>query len=124
MATVASRLRGARSASWQWFKPRTVPVIVALTGMLAVLGSAEYLTRLARRTPQQAVMEMEMEMEPARIATLQAAALDPPPGVLTIDQGPPSAFVILDRNPLPLGRIIQLPSSGYPIRIQLVPTAR
>ena len=40
------------SAKWQWFKPRTVPMIVAFVGMLAVIGSANYLRNYARRAPE------------------------------------------------------------------------
>ena len=52
-----SRLRASMfawlSTKWQWFKPRTVPMIVAFVGMLAVIGSANYLRNYARRAPEQ-----------------------------------------------------------------------
>ena len=38
-------------ARWQWFRPRTVPVIAAFIGMLAVLGAGRYLSRLAQQRP-------------------------------------------------------------------------
>ena len=31
------------AARWQWFRPRTVPCVVAGLGMLAVIASADYL---------------------------------------------------------------------------------
>lgn len=40
-------------ARWQWFRPRTIPVLVAFAGMLAILESAAYLRKLARETPEQ-----------------------------------------------------------------------
>jgi hypothetical protein len=47
----ASRVRGLRTSGWRWARPRLVPLTVAIVGMLAVLGAAEYLTHLARYTP-------------------------------------------------------------------------
>lgn len=43
------------SAKWQWFRPRTVPIIVALVGMLAVIGSASYLRNFARPAPERLI---------------------------------------------------------------------
>lgn len=45
------------AAKWRWFKPRTVPMIVAMLGMLAVIGSANYLRNFARRAPDRLVIE-------------------------------------------------------------------
>ncbi|HET7503554.1 MAG TPA: hypothetical protein VFK02_21175 [Kofleriaceae bacterium] len=33
---------------WAWFRPRTVPMIAAFVGMLAVLGATKYLSAYAR----------------------------------------------------------------------------
>jgi hypothetical protein len=33
---------------WAWLRPRTVPLIVALAGMIAVLGATRYLSALCR----------------------------------------------------------------------------
>jgi hypothetical protein len=38
---------------WDWFKPRTVPVIVAALGMIFVLASADYLARAHGQKHQQ-----------------------------------------------------------------------
>ena len=45
------------SAKWRWFKPRTVPMIVAFVGMLGVIGSANYLRNYARRAPDQLTVQ-------------------------------------------------------------------
>jgi len=113
-ARLASRARGSRAAGWSWLRPRLVPVLVALTGMFAVLGSAEYLTRLARRTPA----DVEPSADPGRVAALHLDT-DPQPGVLTIEplQG---AIITIDGNPV--GRVLQLPSQ--PLQIHLVAADR
>jgi hypothetical protein len=66
VATFASRARGG----WLWLRPRTVPLIVALAGMFAVLGAAEYLSRLARYTPQ--TTQVTVADPPARLIVIPA----------------------------------------------------
>lgn len=39
---------------WAWLRPRTLPMIVALAGMFAVLGATRYLSALARGEHQTA----------------------------------------------------------------------
>lgn len=39
---------------WTWLRPRTVPMIVAFFGMLAVLGSTKYLSTFAASPPPRA----------------------------------------------------------------------
>ncbi len=39
---------------WAWLRPRTVPMLVAFVGMLAVLGSTTYLSSFALETPRAA----------------------------------------------------------------------
>ena len=85
LASFANQLRGTRARSWRWMQPRLVPLMVALVGMLAVLGSAEYLTHLARYTPvaevhpviQQpgqrddpALVRMPLSAQPVRVIVL------------------------------------------------------
>ena len=62
VATLRPREPGTRIAvavrhwfarRWSWLRPRTVPVAVAFVGMLAVLGSANYLRSFANQTPEQ-----------------------------------------------------------------------
>jgi len=53
-AQLAADLRAWFVAKWAWFRPRTIPMVVALLGMLAVLGSATYLREYARQLPDRA----------------------------------------------------------------------
>jgi len=41
---------------WAWIRPRTVPILVAFIGMLAVLGSTTYLSSFALEPPRAARM--------------------------------------------------------------------
>jgi hypothetical protein len=41
---IGGRLRHWLDDRWAWLRPRTVPMIVALAGMIAVLGSTKYLS--------------------------------------------------------------------------------
>jgi len=52
---LAADLRVWLAARWQWFKPRTIPMIVAFVGMLAVIGAATWLRNYARMTPERVV---------------------------------------------------------------------
>ena len=65
----AADLRAWFAARWQWFRPRTIPMIVAFVGMLAVMGAATYLRNFARRTPDRIV-----EQQPSSV--LQCSAGD------------------------------------------------
>ncbi|HEU0032234.1 MAG TPA: hypothetical protein VFQ53_16480 [Kofleriaceae bacterium] len=49
---IAGDLQRWLIARWRWLHPRVVPVVVALAGMVALLGAADYLTALARETPE------------------------------------------------------------------------
>jgi hypothetical protein len=51
----AADLRAWLVARWQWFRPRTIPMIVAFVGMLAVIGAATWLRNYARRAPDRIV---------------------------------------------------------------------
>jgi hypothetical protein len=52
---LAADLRAWFAARWQWFRPRTIPMVVAFVGMLAVIGAATWLRNYARRTPERIV---------------------------------------------------------------------
>ncbi|HEY6039902.1 MAG TPA: hypothetical protein VIV58_36725 [Kofleriaceae bacterium] len=39
------------AAKWAWLRPRTVPVVVAALGLLAVLESADYLRHIKTTPP-------------------------------------------------------------------------
>lgn len=51
----AADLRAWLAARWQWFKPRTIPMIVAFVGLLAVIGAATWLRNFARQAPDRIV---------------------------------------------------------------------
>lgn len=62
MATVRARtwtgslavaIRAALVARWRWIRPRLVPLTVAAAGAGGLLVAAEYLTKMARETPEQ-----------------------------------------------------------------------
>lgn len=44
---IGGHLRHWLGDRWAWLRPRTVPMIAAFVGMLAVLGSTRYLTTFA-----------------------------------------------------------------------------
>lgn len=46
-------VRGWLAARWRWLRPRSIPVAVAVAGMLGVLASARYLPELAQQPPEQ-----------------------------------------------------------------------
>ncbi|MGE3768522.1 MAG: hypothetical protein AB7L94_40100 [Kofleriaceae bacterium] len=50
------------TAHWQWLRPRTVPVLVAVAGMFAMLHSVSYLAR-----PFQRSMAISIEADLASI---------------------------------------------------------
>ncbi|MGN6104255.1 MAG: hypothetical protein ACTHU0_04060 [Kofleriaceae bacterium] len=49
---IAMELRAWLVARWRWFRPRTIPVLVAVAGLCAVLASSNYLSELATETPE------------------------------------------------------------------------
>lgn len=51
-ARFAAAVSGWVAARWTWFRPRAIPCVVALAGMLALLGSAEYLRSFADHIPE------------------------------------------------------------------------
>jgi hypothetical protein len=57
----ATELRAWFAARWQWFKPRTIPMIVAFVGMLAVIGAATYLRNFARQAPERLVEQQQAQ---------------------------------------------------------------
>jgi len=46
---IAADLHGWLAHRWRWVRPRTVPLLVAFVGMLAVLGATKYLSVYAYR---------------------------------------------------------------------------
>ncbi|MEJ7600325.1 MAG: hypothetical protein WKG01_20615 [Kofleriaceae bacterium] len=60
VAVIAGDLQRWLSVRWQWLRPRTVPVIAAFVGMLAVIGAGRYLSRLAQ---QRSVVTVSNDIE-------------------------------------------------------------
>lgn len=114
LATAASWSRGIQARAWQFLKPRLVPLAVALTGMFAVLGSAEYLTRLARHTPEQSTPVVQ----PEQLATLRPDTMVAPESTDVSNQG--VTVISTDGDLSPLG-LMQL-QSGEAMPIRLVPS--
>ena len=56
---LASEFRSWISARWRWFKPRTIPVTVALIGMLGVLQTLNY---LSQPPPQDAAQTVSVHL--------------------------------------------------------------
>ena len=112
VADLASRLRGARHDGWRWFRPRAVPAIVAIVGMLAVLGAAEYLTRLARRTPVHAV---QLPTQNEQVAQAAAPLIIVTKTEITYNGAP----LLIDSKPAPAGTALDVPPSGYQIRLHV-----
>ena len=51
---IGGHLRHWLDDRWAWLRPRTVPMIVAFVGMIAVLGSTKYLSSFAISSPPRA----------------------------------------------------------------------
>ncbi|MBS1119113.1 MAG: hypothetical protein H6Q90_1341 [Deltaproteobacteria bacterium] len=70
ITAVATALRCWLSARWQWFRPRTVPVMVAVLGTIALAGSASYLSNLAHQ-PTERVAAPTLLMHQQDVAQLR-----------------------------------------------------
>lgn len=66
-AQLAADLRAWFVAKWAWFRPRTIPMIVAVLGMLAVIGSANWLRAYARQTPERVVVAPQGDATPNHV---------------------------------------------------------
>jgi len=53
---IGGRLRHWIDERWAWIRPRTVPLIAAFAGMIAVLGTAKYLSSYACAPQHSAVI--------------------------------------------------------------------
>jgi hypothetical protein len=80
-ASLRSRLRGKLLARWQWMRPRLLPLAVATAGAFALLGAADYLTRLARELPPRTVMK-DVRSVDDMITLLEAGETANPPRAL------------------------------------------
>ncbi len=64
---LAADLRAWFAARWLWFRPRTIPLVVAFVGMLAVIGAATYLRSYARRAPDR-LIDTQTQPPPSNIS--------------------------------------------------------
>jgi hypothetical protein len=113
-SAVGARLHGSVVARWRWFKPRTLPVLVALAGMMALLASTNYLSNLAHHTQERSI--------PVRLASDQVMdAAEATPGFVRIHVASSRVVITIDSNPPPVGTVLQLPSSGDQITLVAQP---
>jgi hypothetical protein len=61
LALFAGDLQRWWIARWQWFRPRTVPVLVAFLGMLGVIQAVNYLSH----PPPSDQVSAQAELDPA-----------------------------------------------------------
>jgi hypothetical protein len=75
---IGGHLRHWLDERWTWLRPRTVPMIVAFVGMLAVLGSTKYLSTYAGSAPHRSltVSGDDSTPQPRRDCLGRAAARD------------------------------------------------
>jgi hypothetical protein len=59
---------------WTWLRPRTVPMIVAFAGMIAVLGTTKYLSTYACAVPHRSAVLYD---EPPAPRVVKARGLGP-----------------------------------------------
>ncbi|MBX3160926.1 MAG: hypothetical protein KF773_33505 [Deltaproteobacteria bacterium] len=82
-AAVAAALQRWLAAKWTWLRPRSVPVLVAFVGMLAVVGSVNALTHFARKAPAPPVAALAPpEPDPAQAVRALTTAEPPPPALV------------------------------------------
>jgi hypothetical protein len=77
---IGGRIRQWFDDRWTWIRPRTVPLIAAFAGMIAVVGTTRYLSTYACAPPQRA---MVYDDAPAPAHVIKAHA--PGPGHLRIE---------------------------------------
>jgi hypothetical protein len=93
LGLVVGHLRRWLSLRWHWFRPRTVPVLVAMLGMVAVLQSVSYLSHPSAPAPT-------------------------PAGFVMIGGGPPGATLQAGGN----ATRVPAPTSPYQVRLVPVAT--
>jgi hypothetical protein len=103
-ATIASDFRRWTNARWRWLAPRTVPVLVAMIGMVALLASAHYLSNLAMQPPER------VENAPVVVDSDQLAAIK-------INVGPPGAIIYIDGQARTFSHLLEMPASGSQIKL-------
>jgi hypothetical protein len=49
------------SARWSWLRPRTLPMLVAFTGLVAIVASGRYLANMTAKPAQMVAIEHTVE---------------------------------------------------------------
>jgi hypothetical protein len=98
---------------WTWFRPRTVPVMVAFAGMLAVLASVDYLRSFAHEAPER----LTVAPDPPSVASIEVDVDVPRATEIHID-GKPWVIVTGDRAP----RDLAVPPSQC--KVTIVPSGQ
>jgi hypothetical protein len=84
---------------WAWLRPRTVPMIAAFVGMLAVLGATSYLSAYARGDQRRATV-IYTEKPPARwLLNGSAPSTELSPGQIRIAPVRPGGHVTITLTP-------------------------
>jgi hypothetical protein len=96
---LAADLHGWLASRWRWVRPRTVPLLVAFAGMLAILGATKYLLVYAynddlRLRAPVGLTNSSGDVASSDPALPSAAALQPFPG----DGGYPAGASLLESN--------------------------
>jgi hypothetical protein len=92
---IVSDLRRWLAARWSWLVPRTVPVLVAAAGLVAVLASAEYLSHahgVVQRVDARQIEIERLRMEANRLVPAREPQIEstdnfetaPPPSVIFV----------------------------------------
>ena len=95
-ARFLAELRNGLARKWRWCKPRSLPALAGVCGMLAVLGSAAYLRGLATQEPERvkAVTYIPIASRSCAVPVLAATPLATiPPLELP---SPPAAELLLE----------------------------
>ena len=90
-AQLSIDVRNWFAARWRWFRPRTIPLLVAFAGMLVVLGSASYLRNFVPDPPEQ----LTVRPLQVHIASNEPTTTATRPGILHVETGPAAAVTIL-----------------------------
>jgi hypothetical protein len=56
-ARLSAETRRWASARWSWLRPRTLPMLVAFTGLVAIIASGRYLSNMTPKPPKMIAIE-------------------------------------------------------------------
>jgi hypothetical protein len=60
-ARFAAQTRQWANARWSWLRPRTLPMLVALTGFVAIVASGRYLSNMTPKPAHMVAIEQTVE---------------------------------------------------------------